>query len=543
MVEKYFIVGNKKVPLESIDDVVVLKYKNILSDTAARSMISSKPEAREIEISNVKTYPKYNIALVSSPPSERVSVRENFSRAMIEDNNVEYVSKAYREKETGKMMIPSNDINIQFKNSTNEQTIKEILSDNELEILEESEFKEGLYRVMVKNANGDNTIDIANKLSSISEVEFAEPNFITEIKKESHLPNGKYFSQEWHLYNTAQSNGLNGEDIDALEAWKLSNGGNSSIVCCCMDDGTDTDHPSLRGNIWNNPDPNAPDRNGRNFYDDDNINRKYDPRPFYFAPPYDRMEGNDIHGTPCSGVIAAYDEDNGVYGIAYRCKLLPVKVWGADDLAPNDQIAKAIRYAGKYADVISCSWSSGTSNTVVSAIHDVVKDGRNGRGCPIFFATGNSAPDPVSFPARLNDTIAVGASTNKGFRAYYSQYGPEIDFLAPSSGGTLGIFTTDVAIKTRGFNVGKPGQGDSDGFYTNSFGGTSSATPLAAGIGALILSINDHLTAEEVRQILRKSCDKIDQNTANYDGNGFSLTHGYGRISAKRALELAKGTE
>ena len=69
----------------------------------------------------------------------------------------------------------------------------------------------------MKNANGDNTIDIANKLSSISEVEFAEPNFITEIKKDLYLPNGKYFSQEWHLYNTAQSNGLNGEDIDALE--------------------------------------------------------------------------------------------------------------------------------------------------------------------------------------------------------------------------------------------------------------------------------------------------------------------------------------
>ena len=63
MVEKYFIVGNKKVSLESIDDVVVLKYKKTLSDTSAIFMIASNPEVKEIEIRNVKTYPaKYNIS-------------------------------------------------------------------------------------------------------------------------------------------------------------------------------------------------------------------------------------------------------------------------------------------------------------------------------------------------------------------------------------------------------------------------------------------------------------------------------------------------
>ena len=63
-----------------------------------------------------------------------------------------------------------------------------------------------------------------------------------------------------------------------------------------MDDGTDIEHPSLSRNIWKNPDPGAPDRNGRNYYDDDDEKRKYNPRPHYFAPPYDEMEGNDIHG-------------------------------------------------------------------------------------------------------------------------------------------------------------------------------------------------------------------------------------------------------
>jgi len=540
---KYFMVGDKKVTLEPIEDVMVLKYKNTLDDASARFMFSSKPETK-IEGAGIKTYPKYNIALVSIPPlepAERASVKFNFSRAMTKDNNVEFVSKAYREKETGKMIIPRDDINIKFKKGTSQDRIEKLLSANDLEVLEDDESDIGLYLVKkVKNVNGDTIIDISNKLSSEPEVEFAEPNFITEIKKESHLTTGEYFEQEWHLNNTAQQGGTQGEDVDALEAWEISNGGSSSVVICCMDDGTDIKHPSLKDNIWENPDQNAPDRNGRNFYDDENINRKYDPRPFYFAPPYDEMRGNDIHGTPCSGVIAAYNEEKGVCGIAYGCKILPVKIWGADDLASNNKIARAIRYGGKYADIISCSWSSAPSNIVTFAIRDVVKNGRNGRGCSIFVATGNNAPSPISFPARAVDAIAVGASTNEGTRAYYSQYGPEIDFLAPSSGGTLGIFTTDVSIKTRGFNIGKPEQGDKDGYYTNSFGGTSSATPLAAGIAGLMLSVNPDLTAEQVRQILRNSCDKIDSNIAKYKANGFSLTHGYGRVNAKRALEIAK---
>ncbi|MFZ0554791.1 MAG: S8 family serine peptidase, partial [Nitrososphaeraceae archaeon] len=71
------------------------------------------------------------------------------------------------------------------------------------------------------------------------------------------------------------------------------------------------------------------------------------------------------------------------------------------------------------------------------------------------------------------------------------------------------------------------------------FGGTSSATPLAAGIGALLLSINANLTGEQVRQILRSSCDKIDPVNAQYV-NGFSITHGHGRLNARRALEITK---
>ena len=359
-----------------------------------------------------------------------------------------------------------------------------------------------------------------------------------------HLPPGKYFGEQWHLHNTGQNNGKANEDVKALEAWEITKG-NPNVVVACIDDGLSYNHMNI--NVWINPNAQAPDKHGRDFYDED-----FDPIPRYFKEPFDNFTINDIHGTPCAGVICAKGEpQSGVHGIASECKVLGVKIFGGDltggasPIASPSNVADAIRYSGLNADILSCSWSGGTPNiTIISAIRDVSNSGRNGKGCPIFFAIGNDSSitslRPVSFPANLPETIAVGASTNQGKRASYSNVGQEIDLVAPGSGGTAGIFTTDVPDENRGFNLGRPGQGDPEGLYTNMFGGTSSATPLAAGIGALILSVNPNLTAEQVRQILRKSCEKIDSDNGDYDTNGFSRFYGYGRVNAKRALDIAR---
>ena len=109
--------------------------------------------------------------------------------------------------------------------------------------------------------------------------------------------------------------------------------------------------------------------------------------------------------------------------------------------------------------------------------------------------------------------------------------------MAPSSGGVLGIFTTDVSVAGRGFNVGRADKGGKDGLCTSEFGGTSSATPLAAGVAALVLSANPKLGSDEVRGILRATADKIG---AGYDANGFSPRFGFGRINAASAVAEAK---
>jgi subtilisin family serine protease len=158
----------------------------------------------------------------------------------------------------------------------------------------------------------------------------------------------------------------------------------------------------------------------------------------------------------------------------------------------------------------------------------------------VFCAAGNDFGARVGFPASSDDVIAVGASTDQARRADYSNVGPEMDVCAPSSGGIEDIFTTDVSRPPgRGFNVGLAEAGGADGLHTNAFGGTSSATPLAAGVGALVLSVRGRLDREALRDILCQSADKIDRG---YDASGHSPEYGFGRVNAARAVEAARKT-
>ncbi len=109
---------------------------------------------------------------------------------------------------------------------------------------------------------------------------------------------------------------------------------------------------------------------------------------------------------------------------------------------------------------------------------------------------------------------------------------------APSNGGVRGIFTTDVSTPDRGFNIGVAANGGKDGLHYNDFGGTSSATPLAAGVAALMLSVDPTLNRQALRDLLQSTADKIGDG---YDANGHSDEFGYGRVNAGKAVQQVVG--
>lgn len=173
----------------------------------------------------------------------------------------------------------------------------------------------------------------------------------------------------------------------------------------------------------------------------------------------------------------------------------------------------------------------------------------------VLFAAGNGneSVDNDGY-ASYERIIAVAACNDRGKRSVYSDFGKAIWCSFPSSDRghapfqhpaplTKGIFTTD-RVGASGYNPGTSGAGDSRGNYTNSFGGTSSACPGAAGVAALVLSVNPELKWQEVREILKQSCDKIDPQGGNYTAEGWSRFYGYGRLNAEKAVALAKpGTQ
>ncbi len=196
------------------------------------------------------------------------------------------------------------------------------------------------------------------------------------------------------------------------------------------------------------------------------------------------------------------------------------------------------------ADVHTNSWSYIDPNFFPDvhrdAIADLAVNGRDGLGLTIMFATGNDTRPVIwrNQTATMPEVIGVGALTNEGTLSGYSNYGPWVDFVAPSSGGTRRIYTTDIT-GPEGYNSAQSSNG---GDFTETFGGTSAATPIAAGVIALVYSVNPDLTAEQVRRIMRRTSRDVLVVDADRPFSrlvGFSDSFGYGLIDAEAAVAAA----
>ena len=439
----------------------------------------------------------------------------------------------FREPVSGVLRTVYKEIMLRFKPKLTEEQRHRILGHHGFESRAINRFVKDQVVVVdgTGRRSGSDLVDIANDFASMDEVVFATPNFVSQYRR---LAVAMPPVAQWHLFNRAKvAHQLAGEDVDARPAWQVTCG-SRNVVIAILDDGVDIEHPNLASRIWRNPSKGSKDKFGRDFFLRDDHPDHFNPRPKKFRSPYHVMDGNDIHGTCCAGVAAAAGK--GAYGIAFKCRILAVKVFHADELAPDARVADAIRYAATIADVLSCSWSGGSSPDIELAIEDALRIGRKGKGSLMFAAAGNEYADAVGFPASADHVVAVGASTDSGGIADYSNKGPEMDLVAPSSGGAVDIFTTDVSIPGRGFNVGDASLGDKTGLHTNDFGGTSSATPLAAGVAALVIAANPKLDAGQVRDILIGTADKIGHG---YDANGHSPRFGNGRVNAGKAVAAA----
>ena len=332
-----------------------------------------------------------------------------------------------------------------------------------------------------------------------------------------HVPNDPLFARQWPLDNSGQGGGTADADVDAPEAWAITRG-SPAILIAVLDDAVQIDHPDLASNIASA---------GRDF--------RVDPPRENAAP----LAVTDRHGTAVAGVAAARGDDAiGVTGICPQCSLLPIGVDGVDNEV-SSRTADAVRWAvAQGADVISLSWGYARAHAppgdaaLRSALEAAATHGRSGRGTLIVVGATNDSVDNCSGPtldvAALDSVLAVGVADFRD-RIGGAGYGACIDLLAsstPEGRTTLGVLTTDRT----GID------GHTGGDYHATFGGTSAAAPLVAGIAGLLLSLNPELTRSELEQLLEQTADKIDGARAGYDARGFSPRAGFGRVNAARAL-------
>jgi len=485
-------------------------------------VVVSREEAGALETldGTLRQFGAKDIRAVRGPGRRGISVvfskrlaseNENTIAMLRSHSRIKYAAPLFSSNEETVAIIP--EIVVRLREISDDGQLQDLCQSINLRIKHRLQFTEREYLIEVLTADASGVFSTVEKLNQAEFIEWAVPNvaFSPQLLGQV-IPDDTYFPNQWHLNNTGQSGGTPNADIKAPEAWEITTG-DPNIVVAVLDEGVDTDHPDLVNNIVA----------GYDFYDDDS-----DPNP----------TGDHAHGTACAGLIAAQGNNGiGVTGVAWNCKVMPIRIIGDDGSFVTDtEIATAIRWAANSgADILSNSWgtTSGLGATH-SAIQDITEPngmGRSGKGCVVVCASGNWDPSGyVMYPAAYSESVAVGATSHFDVVWNYSGKGGELDLVAPSGRTNLqgNIWTTDI-VGTAGYNNRNPSILD----YTDKMGGTSGSCPIVAGVAALSLSLRPDFTDVEVKDVMYASAKDLGDP-------GFDTSYGFGRVDLNSALKLVK---
>lgn len=242
------------------------------------------------------------------------------------------------------------------------------------------------------------------------------------------IPNDPLFNNQWYL-----------SAINAIDAWTLSHG-SSNIIVAILDSGVDWEHYDLgRGNdsysnIYTNPNEdvwlNHNNPNTGNGVDDDNNGLIDDWKGWNYSNQTNDTRTTNYHGTFVAGLISAKTNNNlgmaGIVGGDNRSgvKIIPYCVGERYPMSSviDDAIIDAV---DKGARIIQLSLSVSFSQAIEDAIQYATD-----RGTLIVCAAGNSN-NTVSYPAFNTNVISVGATKEDLSRANFSNYGNDLDIMAP----------------------------------------------------------------------------------------------------------------
>lgn len=352
-------------------------------------------------------------------------------------------------------------------------------------------------------------------------------------------PNDGQYSGSWYQ-----------QKLQTNRAWDVTTGSNATVIAD-IDTGFALDHQDLVNKWYTNSREQGQTASGdvcwtgtpadkaTNNCDDDQNGYVDDWRGWDFNSSdnnpqtglTDPQGAGTEHGTMTSGIIAASSNNIvGNAGIDWQAKIMPLQVLDDDGSGYTFDIVAAVQYAtDNGASIINMSLGGPDFD---QAMLDAVNYA-TAHGVLVVAASGNcgnsstddcadmQAPGRMAYPAKYDNVLSVGASTNSDNRAAFSSYGPELDMVAPgNSVGPLASWSSSIPT---------------DG-YVSYASGTSFAAPMVSGLAGLVRAKLGSPSVSQLRSVLLDSVDKV----TGMSGQTRTDYYGFGRANAHKATLLAK---
>lgn len=308
------------------------------------------------------------------------------------------------------------------------------------------------------------------EIDSLPGVVYVEPNYRTRLLET--IPNDPGWSNQYGMDN-----------IRAPGGWELATG-SVAVTIAVLDTGVDLSHPDLSAKITS----------GFDFVEND-------------TNPQD----DNGHGTHVAGIAAATTNNSiGVAGTSWGAQVMPIKIMNRDGNGSYSDLAAGVIWAADHgADVINMSLGGGSP----SALLEDAVNYAYARGVVQVAAAGNTGSGNILYPARYTHVIAVGATDANNNRASFSNYGAELDLVAPG----VSIYSTRL--------------GGSYG-YRN---GTSMSTPYVSGLAAILIGLSRPYSPDLIAYEMQSTA--LDRGATGWDS-----FYGHGLIQMDAALAEALPT-